>query len=135
MTEKLKKDTNQQLIMRSGGFALSLPIVIVLGAILMIVNSLMAVIIIGGLLTGDSTVAPYLSWLSIFLVLGVATMVVMFRAVFRYTGGIGKLWKRRQGIQDEKVRVERLIGKQDNEINVDNQVLNYSQNDENEQQQ
>jgi len=109
MSDKTKKATGGKLLMRSGGFALSLPIVIGLGGILMLVNSLIALIIIGGLLTGDPIVAPYLGALLTILVLGVFTMTVLFRGVFRYTGGIGKLWHRMQGIQEEKERVDRLI--------------------------
>jgi len=98
--------------MRSGGLALSLPIVLGLGATLLLVNSLVAVIVLGGLLTGDSVVAPYIGWLMLSLTVGVGAMVMLFRAVFRYTGGIGKLWQRRQHIQEERKRVERLIDSQ-----------------------
>lgn len=112
MSDKLKKSTGGKLLLRSGGLALSLPIVLGLGGVLMLVNSLLAVIIIGGLLTGDSTVAPYLSILGAVLALGVFAMAVLFRGVFRYTGGIGKLWSRLRGIQDERDRVGRLIDNQ-----------------------
>lgn len=112
MSDKLKKSTGGKLLLRSGGLALSLPLVIGLGGILILVNLMLTVLIVGGLLTGDAVVTPYISWLTLFLVLGLGTMVVLIRSVFRYTGGIGKLWSRLQGIHEERERVDRLIDKQ-----------------------
>lgn len=109
MTQKMKKSTGGKLLMRSGGLALSLPIVIGLGGILLLVNSLLAVVILGGLAGLSTVVQPYLWLLSLILLAGVLTMFVLLRGVVRYTGGIGQLWGRLRGIQEERARVERLM--------------------------
>ena len=112
MSKKLKKSTGGKLLVRSGGLVLSLPIVLFFGGILLLVNSLLAVIILGGLAGLSTVVQPYLGLLSLILLLGVFTMIVLFRGVVRYTGGIGKLWGRLRGIQEERARVERLMEQQ-----------------------
>lgn len=129
MSDKMKKSTGGKLLIRSGGLALSLPIVLLLGGILMMINSLLTVIIIGGLITGHTVVVPYVGWLAIFLALGVWTMLVLFRAVFRYTGGIGKLWGRMRGIQEERERVERLMEQQNSSEELDVDIVQDSEAD------
>ncbi len=114
--------------MRSGGFALSLPIVITLGSVLMLLNSLMALIIIGGLLTGDAIIAPYIGVLAIILALGVWSQLLLFRGVFKYTGGIGKLWSRLRGIQDEQARINQLIDN-NKQTHDDDMMLDYESED------
>jgi len=130
MSEKMKKSTGGKLLMRSGGLALSLPIVIFLGGILLLLNSLLAVIILGGLAGFSAVVQPYLGILSLILILGLATMFVLFRGVVNYTGGIGKLWGRLRGIQEERERVERLMEQQNV---VDDEIL-YDDDDSGQQQ-
>lgn len=119
MTQKMKKSTGGKLLMRSGGLALSLPIVIGLGGILLLVNSLLAVVILGGLAGLSTVVQPYLWLLSFILLAGVLTMFVLLRGVVRYTGGIGQLWGRLRGIQEERARVERLMEQQKQDVAED----------------
>jgi hypothetical protein len=92
--------------------ALSVPVVIVLVVSLLVLNFVMAVIILGGLLNLEPVIQPYIGLLTVFLLLGLATMFVLFRSVIRYSGGIHKLWQRLRGIQEEQARVERLMEKQ-----------------------
>jgi|GEM_PF-2486155 len=115
MSNKEKITTGNKFLIRSGGLALSLPVVIALSLILLFLSFLLAVVIMGGLLNlGDvgGVVSPYIPWLSLFLVLSLGTIVFLFRGVIRYTGGINQLWKRLRGIQEERARVERLMEKQ-----------------------
>ena len=112
MADKEKQATGNKFLIRSGGLALSLPIVMALAFMLMLLSVLLAVIIMGGLFNlGDvgGVVSPYIPWLSLFLAISIGTIIVLFRSVFRYTGGIRKLWKRLRGIQEEQARVERLM--------------------------
>ena len=125
MSEKLKKSTGGKLLMRSGGLALSVPIVIFLGGVLLLINSLLVAIILGGLASSSAVVHPYIGILTFILVLSSATMFVLFRGVIRYMGGIGKLWNRLRGIQEERERVERLVEQQ---ATSDDEIL-YAEDD------
>ena len=115
MADKEKVAASSTFLIRTGGLALSLPLVLGLSFMLMLLSLLLAVVIMGGLLNlGDvgGVVSPYIPWLSLFLAISIGTIIVLFRSVIRYTGGINQLWKRLRGIQEERTRVERLMEKQ-----------------------
>ena len=127
MADKEKVATGGTLLIRSGGLALSLPLVMGLSFMLILLSVLLAVIIMGGLLNlGDvgGVVSPYIPWLSLFLAISIGTIIVLFRSVIRYTGGINQLWKRLRGIQEERERVERLMEKRTTSDDVDMLALN-----------
>ena len=119
MADKEKKATGNKFLIRTGGLALSLPVVIVLAGSLLFLNFLMAIIILGGLLNLEPVIEPYIGYLTVFLILGLMTMFVLFRNVIRYTGGIRQLWQRLRGIQEERARVERLMEKQNTVDEID----------------
>jgi hypothetical protein len=122
MADKEKQATSNKFLIRSGGLALSLPFVLGLSFMLILLSVLLAVIIIGGLLNlGDvgGVVSPYIPWLSLFLATSISAIIILFRSVFRYTGGIRKLWQRLQGIKEEHERVERLMEKQSKQDDIE----------------
>lgn len=127
MADKEKQATGSKFLIRTGGLALSLPVVIVLAVSLLFLNFLMASIILGGLLNLEPVIEPYIGYLTVFLILGLMTMFVLFRNVMRYTGGIRQLWQRLRGIQKEQARVERLMEKQNI---VDEADVLYADDDE-----
>lgn len=113
MADKEKQATSNTFLIRSGGLALSLPIVIVLAVLLMLLNVMMGSILFLTLIS-DGTgifadIGAVSGALSLTFLLSMATMIGLIYSVLRYTGGIRKLWGRLRGIQEERERVERLM--------------------------
>lgn len=132
MSEKMKKSTSGKLLVRSGGLALSLPIVFLLGGILLLVNVLMTVILIGALGGLEPALQPYIWILFATWMLGLAGMFGLFYGVARYTGGMRQLWLRLRGIQEERARVERLMEQQQRDV-VEDVMLDTDTDDSQQQ--
>lgn len=107
-----KKTTGATLLTRGGGFALAVPVVLILGYLLLVLNLVMLALIvatifnIGGV---QGLIGEFLFALIAIFALGVTAFLALIYATGRYIGGLRQLWRRIRGIRDEQARVEGLI--------------------------
>lgn len=119
MSQKEKTATTTRLAIRGGGLMFSFPILLALLLILTVLNIVMGTVIFGALfgIGGAGTVvAPVLPALLGVFILSMFAFFVLIRATVRYVGGIGMLWNRLRGIQEENKRIDRLI---DHSVNAE----------------
>lgn len=138
MTSKEKSTTGMRLVIRSGGFALTLPVAIVLMILLALLNVSMGTIIFGTIFDiggVQAVIMPVLFFVVAVFALGMLTFFGLIAAMIRYLGGIHHLWQRLRGIREEQERIDRLMSNANNTQNEGDSSEIYPDTEANQKQQ